>query len=724
MSRRGLPALLALLPALALAPACRRGPTARALPPEDELWVKPEAIARGEVKLVRAAVRDLPQAVTAAGRIALEDLHVDHVFSPVSGRITRVLAAPGQRVEPGTPLVALQSPDVGGALADVVKAQADLEQAGADLARQRTLAAIHAASQRDLEGAQDAERRARAELERARLRAALLQAGAVDAVTQEFVLRSRIRGQVIAWQVNPGVEIQGQYAGGQATELFTIGDVRRVRVEAEVAEVDLPRVRVGAPVELEVPAWPGRAFAARVDWVASTLDPTLRTARIRAGLPNDDLALAPGMYARVAIATPPVRALAIPRQAVTWLGGQAFVFAEAGELVDGRRVMRRRHVRLGTEGGDLVEVVEGVAPGEAVVVDRPAAAGLGGSRAVLSAAQVAAAGIRAEPVEERDVPDAVSLAGRITLDAQAVTHVFSPVNGRVTRVLARPGDRVRRGQPLAALLSPDVGAARADQAKAEADLAQAAHERDRQRELVAAHAGARRDLEAAEDAWRKAAAEADRARQRAALLGPGAIDEVTQEYLVTSPIDGEVLARGVSPGLEVQGQYAGASSPVELFTVGDAGRLLVLADAYEVDLPRLRRGAPVAIRAAAWPGRSFAGRIEWVSPVLDPALRTAQVRCSVQDPQRLLRAEMYEAITVDVPGRRVLAVPRRALLRVGEETVILVEAGAAPGGGRAYERRRVVADEARAGDLVPVSGELHPGDRVVVDGAIFVLGSL
>ncbi len=709
----------AALVSLALA-ACSR-PGGPAVPPEDEVWVAPGA--RGQL-IIEARRQALPQAVAAAGRIAFHDLHVTHVYSPVTGRVTRVIARPGERVRKGSPLVAILSPDVGSAFADVVKAQADLELATAEDRRQRRLAAVKAASQHDVELAEDALRRADAEYARARERARLLRRGSVDQVTQEYVLRSFIDGEVISRQVNPGAEVQGQYSGGQPAELFTIGDLHRVWVMADVQEQDLPRVRPGSVVTVRVAAYPGRTFTGTVDWISDTLDPALRTGKVRSEVANDDGALKPEMVAQVSITTAPRQALAIPRAAVTMEGGQAFVHARVGALSDGRFVMKRRLVRLRDEGGELVEVTHGLADGEAVLVEDGPVPSEATVEARLTAEQVAAAGIEAQPIEARSVPDAVTLGGRLTFDDLSVTHVFSPITGRVTRVIARPGQHVRRGAPLVAIQSPDVGVAVSDVVKAEADATQARHEATRQRELVEAHAGARRNLEAAENVLAKAEAELERARQKARLLRAGTFDRVTQEYVLTSPIDGDVVARNVNPGAEVQGQYSGASSPVELFTIGASSRLIVLADASEVDLPRLHEGDRVAIHVAAYPDRTFDGRIEWISDALDPVLHTARVRCRVENPERLLKPEMYESVTVEVPGQEVLAVPRSAILRSGDDVIVFVDRGAAPDGKRVFVRRTVTADEGHPGALVPISGAVRAGERVVTRGAIFVLGSL
>jgi len=682
--------LLAILVVIASPLGCARGSRGPADPPEDQVWLEPAALERGGVRVDRAAVQDLPQHVTASGRIDFDDLHVTHVFSPVTGRISRVLAQPGQKIRKGSPLVRILSPDVGAAFSDVVKAHADLLAAEADFDRQRRLAAVQANTQRDVEAAEDTYRKAEAEYNRAREKARLLHSGDGQGVTQEYTLVSYLDGEVIARNVNPGQEVQGQYSGGQSVELFTVGDIGRVWIMADVAAEDLPKVRLGAELCARVIAYPDRVFHGKVEWISDTLDPALRTAKVRASVDNPGDALKPGMYAQVEIDTGSRRAVAVPKGAVTRIAGQTFVWVRAGSRPEGQTVFQRRLVRARGDAGDSTEIDDGVAAGDEVVVEGSVSA------------------------------DAA--IGEAVLDLR-VTHVFSPVTGRVTRVLARPGERVRRGAPLAAIVSPDLGAALSDVVKAESDVAQAEHEFRRQKELFEARAAARKDLEAAESTYKKARAELERARAKTRLLREGQVDRVAQEFVLTAPIDGEIVARAVSPGMEVQGQYSGASNAVELFTIGDTSKLWVLADAYEVDVPRIHEGDPVEIRVPALPGRTLRGTIDWISDVLDPQLRTVKVRCEIENADRQLKPEMYQSVTVQVAGREVVTVPRSALLRVGDQNVVLVAKAERPDGRVAFERRVVVADEGRAHGPITVQSGVAPGERVVVRGAILVLGA-
>ncbi len=713
---------------LAVALACRGGggPPATA-GGGDEVVVDRARLDRGEAEVVTAVEKDVTQAVVAAGRVAFDDQRVQHVLSPVTGRVARVLAHPGQRVAKGTPLVSLVSPDVGAAFSDLVKAQADLAQADAELARQRTLIAAHAGPERDLEAAEDAARRANAELERARERAALLKAGDVDAVTQELTLKAAIPGEVIARSASPGTWVQGAYSGGTPVELFTVGDISRVWILADLPEEELGRVAVGARARVTVAAWPGRVFGGAVDWVADTLDPALRTGRVRISLDNADHALKPEMLAQVAIETAPRRALAVPREAIATVEGDAYAWVADGAPAQGRQRFVRRRVRTaGDPSEPLATVADGLAPGDRLLVDEEAPRG--GAPAEpevhVTRAQAERSGLRVATVGDAALEDALLAGGRVAFDEQRVAHVSSPVTGRVVRVLAEPGQRVRRGAPLAVLVSPDVGTALSDAAKAEADEVAARHEATRRRELVEAHAGARKDLEAAEATWRKAQAELARARQKAGLLESGSFDAVRQELTLRSPIDGDVVARAATPGLEVQGQWEGAGAPVELFTVGALDPLWMMGDVYEMDLPHVRRGDAVSVRVPALPGRSFQGTVDWVSDVLDPVLRTGKVRCIIPNPDRKLRPEMAPVLSIAIPARRRVAVPREAILRLGDDDIVFVAAGKSDGGELLFRRRRVIVGEDPASGRVPIADGLVAGESVVVRGGIFLVGLL
>ncbi len=340
----------------------------------------------------------------------------------------------------------------------------------------------------------------------------------------------------------------------------------------------------------------------------------------------------------------------------------------------------------------------------------------------LTDAQAKEAMLKVEPLEEQDVDDVIVTSGKVAFDDARVSHVFSPVSGRITRIDAHVGQRVKKGDVLATLESPDIGLASADLQKAEADRITAEHDLERQKEMLAAHATSQRDFEQAQDQYRKATAEVERAKQKASLFRASGGGGVTQTYAVRAEIEGEVVARNVSPGVEVQGQYGGGTA-VELFTIGELDRLWVVADVYEMDIPRVRVGSKVSIKLIAMPNKPVPAKVEWVAGTLDPSTRTAKVRCALDNTARIIKPEMYATLFITVEERKQLAIPRSALLRLGDQTAIFVEKkGTTADGRRVFARVPITVDESEGSKWLPITHGAERGTRVVTEGAILLAG--
>ncbi|HET8732493.1 MAG TPA: efflux RND transporter periplasmic adaptor subunit [Anaeromyxobacteraceae bacterium] len=357
-------AAVLLVATVALACGERPAPAPPAAP-AGEVWLNDKQVADARIGVEEARVRPVDAPVVAPARIAFNDLKVVHVFSPVAGRVTRVVAHPGERVRKGATLAVVHSPDVGQAVADLARAHADLVLADQEERRQKELFEARAGARRDLETAVANAAKARAEFGRADEKARLLRSEGLTA-NQEFEIKSPLDGNVIARAITPGMELQGQYAGGQAVELFTIGDPDAVWVLADVFAIDLPRLAVGAPARVTLPAFPGRTFGGKLAWIAGALDPASHAARIRVTLDDPGGDLRPEMLGTVEIAGRARDALAVPRSALLRLGEGWVVFVEQGRSPDGRTRFVRRSVEIEDDGGDVVAVVRGLTPGEKV----------------------------------------------------------------------------------------------------------------------------------------------------------------------------------------------------------------------------------------------------------------------------------------------------------------------------------------------------------------------
>jgi cobalt-zinc-cadmium efflux system membrane fusion protein len=353
----------------------------------------------------------------------------------------------------------------------------------------------------------------------------------------------------------------------------------------------------------------------------------------------------------------------------------------------------------------------------------------------MTIAQIAEAKIEVASVGEQEFDDTILTSGTVALDDMRSGHVFSPVTGRVTKILAQLGQHVKAGDPLATIESPDIGAAVSDVHKAEADLIVAEHDLRRKNDLYMQKAESAADVEMAEDRERGAKAEVERARQRQSLLRVGNVDAVSQSYTLPAPIDGEVLLRNINPGVEVQGQYSGGAGNTclpgiatnavcgELFTIGEIDKVWILGDVYEIDLSRVHVGAAAKVTTIAYPKQEFVGTIDWISGSLDPATRTAKVRFVIDNPGKNLRPMMYATVAIAANPKKEVAIPRQAIVRLGEYKVVFVQLGERTDPVR-FERLPVDIDESQSGPYVAVRGGVEVGQRVVASGANLLSQSL
>lgn len=298
------------------------------------------------------------------------------------------------------------------------------------------------------------------------------------------------------------------------------------------------------------------------------------------------------------------------------------------------------------------------------------------------------------------------LLGRVDYDERSLRTVTSWIGGRIERLhVSTTGERVKRGQVIATLYSPEVY-------NSHQDLIQARQQLERLQS--GATPSARRAAEAALDA----------ARDRLRLIGvPGAevramerAAKPSERVRIRTPFGGTIIER-----LATQGSYV--ETGTGLYRVADLSRLWVQLDAYESDLPVLHSGQDVTLRVEALPGETFQGRVTFVDPVLDPKTRTARVRIEVKNQDRRLRPGMFVEATVqsatggNSSKATPLVIPATAPLFTGRRSVVYVEAEDqdVP----TYEAREVTLGP-RMGELYPVLSGLDEGDRVVVHGAFAI----
>ena len=329
------------------------------------------------------------------------------------------------------------------------------------------------------------------------------------------------------------------------------------------------------------------------------------------------------------------------------------------------------------------------------------------SELTLTSEEAARAGIKVEEVKPQPLGETITVTATIRPDADRLAHVAPRIEGRITAVPAKLGDKVRAGQALAMLDSVAVGEAHAAWIEAQAELGIAEADYKRAESLNAEEIIPRKDYLRAKADRDKAAAALRAAADRLRLLGgsPNASGTAVSAFAVTAPFAGTVIEKKATLG-----ELASPSEP--LFSVADLSRVWIQADLPESALAKVRIGANAKVTVPAYPGEHFSGRVGHIGAALDKDTRTVAARIEVANADGRLKPEMFATATIEVAGdkREAISLPDAAIVLMdGRPTVFVYAQGA-------YEAREVEPGERSGGRTVLKSG-LLAGDQVVTSGS-------
>jgi membrane fusion protein, heavy metal efflux system len=342
------------------------------------------------------------------------------------------------------------------------------------------------------------------------------------------------------------------------------------------------------------------------------------------------------------------------------------------------------------------------------------------------------ASLTIEPVTERVFRAEIVTEGKIAVDEDRSTPVFSPYAGRVTKLLVRPGDSVVQRQPLFVIEAADTVQAQNDfvaavtglnKAKSALDLAQL--QDTRAKDLFEGKAVPLKDYQQsqatliqAQNDLRSSQTALEAARNRLRILGftDEAISafqdqgRINPDTTVFSPITGTVVQRKIGPGQYVN---SGASDPV--FVVGDLSTVWLVAFVRETDASNVSVGQEITFNVLALPGRPLTARIDYVSAAIDPATRRLLVRATIDNKNGLLKPEMFANVTIYSAGDHpAVGVPKQALIYEGDQVRVWV----------AHEDKSIELRQIKTGltngDLVEVDGNLKPSEQIVTKGSLFI----
>ncbi len=346
--------------------ACTRpdppAPSAKPVPP-------PVAASRqADIQTMRIDTSAALPALTLSARVTYAEDGFSKISSPLQGPVLDVRVKLGQAVKAGDVLMVIDAADIARAYAAYVEEISELGLAERNYELTKDLYDAQAMALKDLEHAENDLNRERAEFKQAKERLLSLRVPAAELskplaqqqITSRFELRSPLTGTVVERNVTPG-QIVGTASD---TPLFTVANLDRLQVVADVYEHDLSGIRAGTVATMTVEAYPGIEFPAKIAVIGDVVDPATRTIKIRATVSNTDRRLKPEMFARLTVAGHTMRPkIVIPRQAVLERSGRQWIVVqrEAGGFEE-------RAVTIDSMTDTQVTIREGVTTGERIVL--------------------------------------------------------------------------------------------------------------------------------------------------------------------------------------------------------------------------------------------------------------------------------------------------------------------------------------------------------------------
>jgi cobalt-zinc-cadmium efflux system membrane fusion protein len=335
--------------------------------------------------------------------------------------------------------------------------------------------------------------------------------------------------------------------------------------------------------------------------------------------------------------------------------------------------------------------------------------------------------------------DATATDGRIAIDDDLVTPVFSPYSGHVTKLIAKPGDDVKKGDPLFAIQATELAQAQNDLIAAvstwrtsKAQLVLAETNEKRQHALYQAQGAALKDwqqsqvdLANAQGNQASAAIALAAVRSRMRILGKTDQDiagietstdllSIDADTMVRAPISGTVTQRQIGLGQNIVSASSGASSPV--FLIGDLSKVWLIANVREEDVPLLHMGDRAEVTVLAIPSKTFNARLTYIGASIDPNTHRLPVRAEVENPRGELKPEMLAGFRIIVGEDATSpAVPQAALVYEGASAHVWVANPA----DKTLAIRPVKVGRLKA-SMVEILDGLKAGETVVAAGAVFI----
>lgn len=313
-------------------------------------------------------------------------------------------------------------------------------------------------------------------------------------------------------------------------------------------------------------------------------------------------------------------------------------------------------------------------------------------------------------VASRHESDQLTVNGVVAPDVNRTVPVNTLSSGRVVDIRVRLGDDVQKGQVLFTMTSPDMSQAISDYQKFQASEHLAKTQTERAELLYSHGATAQKDLEVAQDTYKRAQVDTQTAAERIRILG-GDPQHPSSLIEVRAPVAGAITEQNTTAAAGVKSLD---NSP-NLLTIADLSQVWVLCDVYENNLSQVHVGDRAGIELNAYPNRRFQGRIANISKVLDPNTRTAKVRIELPNESGILRPNMFATVRFMSQSTQTRAVvPVGAVLRLQDRDWVFVRTG-----DKQFRRTEVQAGPVNSDGTQQILTGLKAGDQVIANALQF-----
>ncbi|MBA3828357.1 MAG: efflux RND transporter periplasmic adaptor subunit [Taibaiella sp.] len=275
--------------------------------------------------------------------------------------------------------------------------------------------------------------------------------------------------------------------------------------------------------------------------------------------------------------------------------------------------------------------------------------------------------IALDTVRDCNVADEISLSGEVSFNENSVVKIFPRSSGQVIESRVSLGDKVHKGQVLAIIKSADIAGNYSDLSSASADLAIAKRQLDNSASLYKSGISSERDYTEAKQNYQKALSAKGKVQSILTINGGGR-SSAGGTYELASPIDGYIVEKKITAGSFIRSDMGD-----NLFTISDLRNVWIYANVYEADIPKVKEGYNARVIPMSYPDKSFSGKIDKISQVLDPQSKAMRVRVTLDNSQMLLKPDMFARVVVsNQEGARSICIPTSALISQDGKNYVVI----------------------------------------------------